>query len=74
MEIILQAKQATNPNFSFLSRRHYLHAFYKHVRWLLQTGLYETAEEVRQREAEEARAEQEDEARRAAEAAKAQKA
>ncbi|KAF9963762.1 hypothetical protein BGZ65_012245 [Modicella reniformis] len=74
MEIILQAKQATNPNFAFLSRRHHLHPFYKHVRWLLQTGLYETAEDVRQREAEEARTEQEEETRRAAEVAEAQKA
>lgn len=74
MEIILQAKQATNPNFGFLSRRHHLHAFYKHVRWLLQTGLYETAEEVRLREAEEAKAEQEEEARRIAETMGTQRA
>ncbi|KAG0258010.1 hypothetical protein BG011_003589 [Mortierella polycephala] len=57
MEIILQAKQATNPNFAFMSRRHRLFQFYKHVRWLMQTGLYEYAEDARLREAEEARAE-----------------
>ncbi|KAF9186675.1 hypothetical protein BGZ51_001807 [Haplosporangium sp. Z 767] len=57
MEIILQAKQATNPNFAFMSRRHRLFQFYKHVRWLMQTGLYEYAEDVRLRETEEARAE-----------------
>ncbi|KAG0371251.1 hypothetical protein BGZ54_008255 [Gamsiella multidivaricata] len=74
MEIILQAKQATNPNFAFMSRRHHLFQFYKHVRWLMQTGLYESAEEVELREAEEAKAEQEEEARRAAEAAKAREA
>ncbi|KAG0044196.1 hypothetical protein BGZ83_010562 [Gryganskiella cystojenkinii] len=59
MEIILQAKQATNPNFAFMSRRHPLFQFYKHVRWLMQTGLYETEEEFRQREEEEVKAEQE---------------
>ncbi|KAG0013553.1 hypothetical protein BGZ80_011003 [Entomortierella chlamydospora] len=74
MEIILQAKQATNPNFAFMSRRHHLFQFYKHVRWLMQTGLYESAEDVRQREAEEAKAEEEEEARRAAEAARAREA
>ncbi|KAF8939130.1 hypothetical protein BGZ58_010563 [Dissophora ornata] len=74
MEIILQAKQATNPNFAFMSRRHHLFQFYKHVRWLMQTGLYESAEDVRQREAEEAKAEEEEEARRAVETAKAQQA
>ncbi|CAO3571981.1 unnamed protein product [Mortierella alpina] len=65
MEIILQAKQATNPNFAFMSRRHHLFQFYKHVRWLMQTGLYESFEEARQREDEEAKAEQEEEAKRA---------
>lgn len=66
MEIILQAKQATNPNFAFMSRRHQLFQFYKHVRWLMQTGLYESAEEAGQREAEEAKAEEEEEAKKAA--------
>ncbi|KAF9907527.1 hypothetical protein EC991_010823 [Linnemannia zychae] len=66
MEIILQAKQATNPNFAFMSKRHHLFQFYKHVRWLMQTGLYEYAEEVRQREEEEMRAEQEELDRKAA--------
>ncbi|KAF9982156.1 hypothetical protein BGZ75_006471 [Mortierella antarctica] len=66
MEIILQAKQATNPNFAFMSRRHQLFQFYKHVRWLMQTGLYESAEEARQREAEDAKAEQDEEAKRTA--------
>ena len=59
MEIILQAKQATNPNFAFMSRRHPLFQFYKHVRWLMQTGLYETEEEFRQTEEDEARADKE---------------
>lgn len=59
MEIILQAKQATNANFAFMSRRHHLFQFYKHVRYLMQTGLYEYEEEVRQREEEEAKAEEE---------------
>ncbi|OAQ30391.1 hypothetical protein K457DRAFT_445483 [Linnemannia elongata AG-77] len=66
MEIILQAKQAANPNFAFMSKRHHLFQFYKHIRWLMQTGLYEYAEEVRQREEEEARAEQEEQERKAA--------
>ncbi|GJJ70987.1 hypothetical protein EMPS_03337 [Entomortierella parvispora] len=59
MEIILQAKQATNPNFAFMSRRHPLFQFYKHVRWLMQTGLYETEEEFKQREEDEAKADKE---------------
>ncbi|KAF9209603.1 hypothetical protein BGZ59_010036 [Podila verticillata] len=59
MEIILQAKQATNANFAFMSRRHHLFQFYKHVRYLMQTGLYEYEEEVRQREEEDAKAEEE---------------
>ncbi|KAG0331714.1 hypothetical protein BG000_010652 [Podila horticola] len=59
MEIILQAKQATNANFAFMSRRHHLFQFYKHVRYLMQTGLYEYEEEVMQREEEEAKAEEE---------------
>lgn len=66
MEIILQAKQAANPNFAFMSKRHHLFQFYKHVRWLMQTGLYEYAEEVRQREEEETRAEVEEQERKAA--------
>ncbi|KAF9922405.1 hypothetical protein FBU30_007460 [Linnemannia zychae] len=69
MEIILQAKQATNPNFAFMSKRHHLFQFYKHVRWLMQTGLYEYAEDIRQRELEEARMEQEEIDRKAAAAA-----
>ncbi|KAF9430099.1 hypothetical protein BGZ94_008303 [Podila epigama] len=59
MEIILQAKQATNPNFAFMSRRHRLFQFYKHVRYLMQTGLYEYEEDVKRREQEEAKAEEE---------------
>ncbi|KAF9957823.1 hypothetical protein BGZ70_009382 [Mortierella alpina] len=70
MEIILQAKQATNPNFAFMSRRHHLFQFYKHVRWLMQTGLYESFEEARQREDEEAKAEQEEDIKSAANDAK----
>ncbi|KAG0204965.1 hypothetical protein BGX28_003266 [Mortierella sp. GBA30] len=70
MEIILQAKQATNPNFAFMSRRHHLFQFYKHVRWLMQTGLYESLEDSKRREAEEATVEEE-ETRKATEAADA---
>ncbi|KAF9435713.1 hypothetical protein BGZ76_005678 [Entomortierella beljakovae] len=76
MEIILQAKQATNPNFAFMSRRHHLYQFYKHVRRLMQMGLYETAEEAKQREEEEAEeaeeAEMEEKTRRAQKALKAE--
>ena len=50
MEATLQVKQAGNPSFGFLARRHPLHAFYKHVRQLMQTGQYEYAEDVRKRE------------------------
>ncbi|KAF9585830.1 hypothetical protein BGW38_000541 [Lunasporangiospora selenospora] len=68
MEAILQGKQATNPSFAFLSRRHHLFAFYKHIRWLMQTGLYEILEDYRQREADEAKAEEEDKLRQEANA------
>ncbi|KAJ3298810.1 hypothetical protein HK104_010258 [Borealophlyctis nickersoniae] len=39
MEIVIQAKQANNPDFSFLSTADPCHAYYKHVRLLMQTGL-----------------------------------
>jgi hypothetical protein len=39
MEIVIQAKQSNNPSFSFLNKDDPLYLYYKHVRWLLQTGL-----------------------------------
>ncbi|GBC48584.2 uncharacterized protein OCT59_029769 [Rhizophagus irregularis] len=40
MEIIIQAKQSNNPSFSFLNKDDPLYPYYKHVRLLLQTGLF----------------------------------
>ncbi|CAG8480650.1 9761_t:CDS:2 [Acaulospora colombiana] len=40
MEIVIQAKQASNPSFSFLNKEDPLYPYYKHVRVLLQTGLF----------------------------------
>ncbi|ORX96094.1 hypothetical protein K493DRAFT_337058 [Basidiobolus meristosporus CBS 931.73] len=45
MEIIIQAKQSHNPDFCFLNKDDPLHAFYRHVRWLVQTGLYDYSNE-----------------------------
>ncbi|KAF9973402.1 hypothetical protein BGZ73_003342 [Actinomortierella ambigua] len=53
MEATLQVKQAGNPSFGFLTRRNPLHAFYKHVKWLMQTGAYEYEEDVKKRQQEE---------------------
>jgi len=40
MEIVIQAKQSNNPSFSFLNKDDPLYPYYKHVRLLLQTGLF----------------------------------
>ncbi|CAG8515462.1 2051_t:CDS:2 [Funneliformis caledonium] len=40
MEIVIQAKQANNPSFSFLNKDDPLYPYYRHVRLLLQTGLF----------------------------------
>ncbi|KAJ2258143.1 hypothetical protein GGI13_000686 [Coemansia sp. RSA 455] len=40
MEIVIQGRQASNSDFEFLNRASPLHAFYLHLRWLMQTGLY----------------------------------
>ncbi|KAJ2607669.1 hypothetical protein EV177_005380 [Coemansia sp. RSA 1804] len=40
MEIVIQGKQGTNADFEFLNRSSRLHSFYKHILWLMQTGLY----------------------------------
>ncbi|KAJ2631440.1 hypothetical protein GGF44_003947 [Coemansia sp. RSA 1694] len=40
MEIVIQGRQASNHDFEFLHRASPLHAFYLHLRWLMQTGLY----------------------------------
>ncbi|KAJ2856134.1 hypothetical protein J3B02_001782 [Coemansia erecta] len=40
MELIIQGKQGTNPDFAFLGIRDALYPFYKHLRWLMQTNLY----------------------------------
>ncbi|KAK9761856.1 hypothetical protein K7432_012917 [Basidiobolus ranarum] len=45
MEIIIQAKQANNPGFCFLNKDDPLYTFYRHVRWLVQTGLYDYSNE-----------------------------
>ncbi|KND03515.1 uncharacterized protein SPPG_00996 [Spizellomyces punctatus DAOM BR117] len=39
MEVLIQAKQATNPDFGFLHMQHSLHPYYKHVRSVLKSGL-----------------------------------
>ncbi|KAJ3077851.1 hypothetical protein HK102_004920, partial [Quaeritorhiza haematococci] len=39
MEILIQGKQANNPDFAFLNRDDPLYAYYLHVRLLLRTGL-----------------------------------
>ncbi|KAJ2742207.1 hypothetical protein GGI20_004650 [Coemansia sp. BCRC 34301] len=40
MEIVIQGRQASNRDFEFLHRASALHAFYVHIRWLMQAGLY----------------------------------
>ncbi|GES78389.1 splicing factor, suppressor of white-apricot homolog isoform X1 [Rhizophagus clarus] len=40
MEIVIQAKQSNNPSFSFLNKDDPLYPYYRHVRLLLQTGLF----------------------------------
>ncbi|CAG8708826.1 4702_t:CDS:2, partial [Ambispora leptoticha] len=40
IEIVLEAKQANNPSFSFLNKDDQLYPYYRHVRLLLQTGLF----------------------------------
>ncbi|KAJ2017531.1 hypothetical protein GGI14_002933 [Coemansia sp. S680] len=40
MEIVIQGRQASNSDFEFLNRASPLHAFYLHLRWLMQSGLY----------------------------------
>lgn len=40
MEILIQAKQSQNPLFAFLGREHPLHVYYKHISWLMQSGLF----------------------------------
>ncbi|KAI8145232.1 hypothetical protein BJV82DRAFT_605443 [Fennellomyces sp. T-0311] len=38
-EIKMQARQANNPLYAFLSKRDTLYPFYKHLSWLLSSGL-----------------------------------
>ncbi|KAJ1944334.1 hypothetical protein FBU59_002629, partial [Linderina macrospora] len=40
MELTIQGKQGTNSDFRFLDADNPLYPFYKHVKWLMQTGLY----------------------------------
>ena len=40
MEIIIQTKQAGNPDFSFLNVSDPCHQYFKHVLMLLRTGLF----------------------------------
>ncbi|KAJ2158240.1 hypothetical protein GGF46_003917 [Coemansia sp. RSA 552] len=40
MEILIQGKQGTNADFEFLNAGSQLHPFYKHIMWLMRTGLY----------------------------------
>ncbi|RUS24995.1 hypothetical protein BC938DRAFT_472769 [Jimgerdemannia flammicorona] len=53
MEILIQAKQSQNPLFAFLSRDHALHAYYRHVSWLMQAGLFGYGSEDDEEEEEE---------------------
>jgi hypothetical protein len=39
MEITIQAKQASNPMFTFLHRGDALYKFYRHILWLSNSGL-----------------------------------
>ncbi|CAO3659062.1 unnamed protein product [Umbelopsis vinacea] len=39
MEITIQAKQASNPMFTFLHRDNALYKFYRHILWLSNSGL-----------------------------------
>ncbi|KAJ2793949.1 hypothetical protein H4R20_006382 [Coemansia guatemalensis] len=45
MEIMIQGKQGTNPDFAFLNRGSDLHPFYQHLLWLMRTGLYAYGEQ-----------------------------
>ncbi|KAJ2780123.1 hypothetical protein H4R18_003627 [Coemansia javaensis] len=45
MEIVIQGKQGTNPDFAFLARASRHHRFYQHVLWLMRTGLYAYGED-----------------------------
>ncbi|PIA15941.1 hypothetical protein COEREDRAFT_81644 [Coemansia reversa NRRL 1564] len=45
MEIMIQGKQGTNPDFAFLNRNNDLHPFYQHLLWLMRTGLYAYGEQ-----------------------------
>ncbi|ORX68761.1 hypothetical protein DL89DRAFT_268532 [Linderina pennispora] len=40
MELTIQGKQGNNSDFYFLNRDDSLYPFYKHIRWLMQAGLY----------------------------------
>ncbi|TPX70591.1 hypothetical protein SpCBS45565_g01652 [Spizellomyces sp. 'palustris'] len=39
MEVLIQAKQANNPDFGFLHLQHSLHPYYEHVRSVQKSGL-----------------------------------
>ncbi|CAG8633087.1 3564_t:CDS:10 [Paraglomus brasilianum] len=41
MEIVIQAKQANNPSFSFLNKDDPLYPYYRHVRVQLRIGLFD---------------------------------
>jgi len=40
MEIVLRTKQSKNPLFDFLNTSDVLHPYYKHLRFLISTGLF----------------------------------
>ncbi|KAI9140760.1 hypothetical protein BKA69DRAFT_1078623 [Paraphysoderma sedebokerense] len=41
MEITIQVKQSSNPDFNFLRKDDILHPYYKHVKWLMSSGMWE---------------------------------
>lgn len=45
MEVLLKAKQADNPQFSFLSVDGALHPYYKHVLEAIKSGKYNPEKE-----------------------------
>lgn len=45
MEVLIKAKQADNPQFSFLSIDGELHPYYKHVLHAIKSGKYNPEEQ-----------------------------
>lgn len=50
MEILIKAKQANNPQFSFLSVDGELHPYYKHLLMAIKSGKYNPEKEPEKQE------------------------